>query len=91
MFIINCIYKISKYKFSLFIITNVNALNELFYIIFYFLIVEKKKLFINAIEYRNIYVKLNIWNLIINIIDREKILINAYYEIFSDFTYIFCI
>ena len=60
MFIINCIYKISKYKFSLFIITNVNALNELFYIIFYFLIVEKKKLFINAIEYRNIYVKLNI-------------------------------
>ena len=36
----NFIYKMNKYKFSLFIITNVNALRELFYIIFYFLIAK---------------------------------------------------
>ena len=33
-------------------------------------------------------VELNIRDLIINIIDREKALINVYYEIFSDFTHI---
>ena len=43
MFIINYIYKINKYKFYLFIITSVNALSELFYMTFYFLIVEKIK------------------------------------------------
>ena len=36
-------------------------------------------------------VKLNIRDLIINIIDSEKILINVYYEISSDFTHIFYI
>ena len=37
------------------------------------------------------YIKLNIRDLIINIIDREKILINVYYEIFSDFTHMLCV
>ena len=36
-------------------------------------------------------VELNIRDLIINIIDREKVLINAYYEIFLNFTHIFYI
>ena len=36
-------------------------------------------------------IKLNIFNLIVNIIDREKILINAHNAIFSNFKYIFYI
>ena len=43
MFIINIIYKINKYKLFLFIITNINALKNLFYIIFYFLTQKKNK------------------------------------------------
>ena len=39
----NCIYKINKYKLFLFIITNVNILNELFYVIFCFLVIEEIK------------------------------------------------
>ena len=33
------------------------------------------------------YIKLNIFNLIINIIDREKTLINVYNAIFLNFKY----
>ena len=39
----NCIYKTNKYKLFLLIIKNVNALNELFYVIFCFLIIKKIK------------------------------------------------
>ena len=39
----NVTYKINRYKLSLFIIINVNALESLFYINFYFLIVETKE------------------------------------------------
>ena len=38
MTIINIIYKINKYKLSLFIIYDINPLKKLFYIAFYFLI-----------------------------------------------------
>ena len=41
MIIINCTYKTNKYKLFLLIITNINALKELFYVIFYFLITKK--------------------------------------------------
>ena len=40
MIIMNVIYKTNKYKFLLLIIINTNALKELFYIIFCFLIVK---------------------------------------------------
>ena len=41
MIIINCIYKTNKYKFSLFIITNINVLKKSFYITFCFLIAKE--------------------------------------------------
>ena len=43
MIIINVIYKINRYRFSLFIIISVNALEDLFYINFYFLIIETEE------------------------------------------------
>ena len=43
MFIINVIYKINKYKFFLFIITNINALKDFFYVVFYFIIIKKNE------------------------------------------------
>ena len=39
----NVIYKTNRYKFSLFIIIDVNAFGDLFCIDFYFLIIETKK------------------------------------------------
>ena len=40
MIIINVIYKTNKYKFSLLIIININALKKTFYMIFCFLIAK---------------------------------------------------
>ena len=36
----NYIYKTNRYKLSLLIIIDINALEELFYVIFYFLAIE---------------------------------------------------
>ena len=43
MIIINATYKTNRYRFSLFNIIDVNALEGSFYINFYFLIVETKE------------------------------------------------
>ena len=86
MIIINVIYKTNRYKFALFIIINVNALENSFYIDFCFLIIEIKENYLwTLMQYKKMMFELNIRDSIINIIDREKALIKVCNIIFLFF------
>ena len=88
----NVTYKTNRYRLSLLIITNVNALRDSFYMIFCFLVTKKDEDYLWALQqYRSICIKLDIRDSIINITNRERFLINAHHEVFSDSVHMLCV
>ena len=92
MIIINVTYKTNRYRLSLLIIIGVNALRSSFYMIFCFLVTKEDENYLWALQqYRSMCIELDIRDSIINITDRERSLINAYHEIFSDSVHMLCV
>ncbi len=84
-------YRTNRYKLPLLIITGVNALGGLFYIAFCFIAAEYFEDYLWALQqYRDICVRLDIPDPLLNITDCELALIKAYYEVFPNSEHILC-
>ena len=88
--IIDCTYKINKYKMSIFVIMKVIVLRINFYIDFAFLKKEEKLNFNWIIEQlKTLYVVLNLKNSVVIVIDRNSTLMKVieinYFEIHNFF------
>ena len=83
--LMNCTYKINKYKMSLLIIIEVISLNIIFYVDFYFM--EKKRYddYIWVLKaLKRFYDHLNLRDLKTIYSDNDKTLISALFEVFKN-------
>jgi hypothetical protein len=90
--VMNCIYKINKYKMSLLIICDQTKLHINFYVVFCFMIKKKMSNYRWTLnQLKILYARLKNLNFIIFVIDMKKKLMIARYLIFSNFNHLFFI
>jgi histone-lysine N-methyltransferase SETD2 len=88
----NCTYKINKYKMSLLMICEQTKLHINFYLVFCFMIKKKMNNYYWVLkQLKALYARLKILMFIIFVIDMKKKLILARYLIFSNFNHLLCI
>ena len=88
MLILNAIYKTNKYKFSLFIITEITTLNISFYVNFVFMKSEYISDYVWVMkQFKALYNELDIPYPKVLLTDAQGVLINAYVIVFSDAAY----
>ena len=90
--IMNCIYKINRYKLSLLVIFEITALNISFYIAFVFMLHEIADDYIWVLkQLKAVYRKLSLNDSEVNIIDRDSELILISHRVFSTIRHTLCI
>jgi histone-lysine N-methyltransferase SETD2 len=90
--LMNCIYKINKYKLSLLVIVDYISLSIIFYVDFAFLTREKEKNFVWVLKTLQKYLrKKNISVFEILMTNRDVRLINVLHAIFSTVRHLLCI
>ena len=71
-FIMNCIYKMNRYKLSLLIISGIISLNISFYAAFCFIVSEKQEDYIFALQHlKSLYIELDFSDLKLILTDDE--------------------
>jgi hypothetical protein len=74
--VMNCTYKINRYKISLLILSEQISLHINFYVAFYFMISETSFDYIWVLKkLKTLYLQIKLFNFIVIIIDMKKILI----------------
>lgn len=93
LLIMNCTYKINRYKMPLLIITGVTNLNTYFYVTFCFLKSEHIEDFVWALEaVRALYIKLGLSSSEVIITDGDKAISGALHQVFGSTTkHLLCI
>jgi hypothetical protein len=90
--VLNCTYKINKYKISLLIISEQTRLHVNFYVAFCFMTSKKINDYSWALnQLKTLYARLKFSRLVVFVIDMKKDLMIARYLILSDFNHLFCI
>ena len=92
IYLINCIYKINRYRMSLCIIIDVTSLNIIFYVVFCFLFNERMQNYEWMLkQLHHLCEKINVSDFIIVVIDNEKSLIVALSNVFSTTRHLLCL
>ena len=90
--IMNCTYKINRYKMSLLIIIEVIALNIFFFVEFCFMKVEKTADYVWVLkQLKLLYAELNLPDPAVILTDCERGLINALRSVFRESSHLLCI
>ncbi len=89
--IMNCIYKINRYKMSLLIIIEIIALNIFFFVNFCFIATKKTSDYVKVLkQLKLLYIKLRLSHSIMILINCERDLINAFRSVFSRSLHLLC-
>ena len=89
--VMNCIYKINRYKMLLLIISAQTALHTNFYVIFCFMIKERANDYRWAMKQLKIlYLRLKLFMSVVFVIDMKRVLMIAVREIFSTTNHLLC-
>ncbi len=89
--IMNCTYKINRYKMSLMIIFDQIVLHKTFYVVFCFMTKEKQNDYVWVLQQlKHLYQKLKFSDLTIFVTDMKRELMNDRFLIFSDANHLLC-